>query len=205
MKYENVNYIPSNIDENKENIMIKNNEENNLIKGLLKECENIKTKNINGNNNKNNETIMNFENNYMTIRYKINKNSNYIKIFGRDFINKNKNICNIIYNNKVYKLMEYFDYNDVYKINDILEIKLLGINDITDLSYMFSNCTSLISLPDINKLNTYKFTNLSYMFNNCKNITFLPDISKWNTSNIISMEGLFKSCKSLLKLPDISQ
>ena len=192
MKYKTPkNIIPSKLkpNNNKENLLTKIIEDNHSAKPCLSKSGAIQAK---------------YTNNYITIRYKINKESNNIKIFGRDFINNNKSKCNFIYNNKFYKLMEYFDYNECYKFNDILEIKLIGINDITNLSYMFSNCTSLISLPDINKLNTSNITDVSYMFNNCNMMKFLPDISEWDTSNIVSMEGLFKSCKSLLNLPDIS-
>ena len=173
---------------------------NDLIELSLKEFEKTKKKQLNAKNNN-----IDYEKNFITIKYKINNSSNNIKIFGRDFVNNNKNKCQIIYMNKVYKLMEYLEIKDNFKNNDILEIQLLGINNITDLIYMFSNCITLISLPDISKLDTSNCTQMDYMFNNCKLLTSLPGISKWNTSNIISMEGIFKNCKSLLNLPDITK
>ena len=50
-----------------------------------------------------------------------------------------------------------------------------------DMSYMFNNCRSLSSLPDISKWNTNNDTNMSNMFSYCRLVTSLPDISKWNT------------------------
>ena len=39
---------------------------------------------------------------------------------------------------------------------------------------MFSNCSSLESLPDISKWNTNKATNMSEMFSNCKTNLNIP-------------------------------
>ena len=152
---------------------------------------------------KNNNDILDCKMNSITIRYKTNPKLVYLKIFGNDFVKNNKNNCKIMHKNKIYKLMEYFEFNES-KHNDIFEIKLLGINNINDISYMFSNCTTLVSLPDISKLDITKFTKLSYMFNNCQSLISLPEISKWDTSNIIYMDVIFKCCKSLISLPDIS-
>ena len=52
---------------------------------------------------------------------------------------------------------------------------------------MFSGCRSLLSLPDISKLNTINVTDMSYMFNDCSSISSLPDISKWNTNKVTNM------------------
>ena len=46
---------------------------------------------------------------------------------------------------------------------------------------------------------------MEYMFNECDSLISLPDISKWNTSNISNMEFMFYSCNSLISLPDISK
>ena len=74
--------------------------------------------------------------------------------------------------------------------------------DITDIRYMFSDCTSLKEL-DVH-WNIKNVTNMSYMFNECRSLTILPDISKWNTKNITDMSYMFASCFSLTTLPDIS-
>ena len=34
-------------------------------------------------------------------------------------------------------------------------------------------------------------TNLSYMFSGCSSLSSISDISKWNTKNIIKMEWIF--------------
>ena len=55
------------------------------------------------------------ENNEIIIRYNIKENENKIKIFGKDFIKNNKNICKIIYEDKEYELQEYFEFKNIKK------------------------------------------------------------------------------------------
>ena len=55
----------------------------------------------------------------------------------------------MIINSKEYKIIE--EYNAINFNNSILNIKLKGIDNITDMSYIFKRCSSLLSLPDISK------------------------------------------------------
>ena len=57
------------------------------------------------------------------------------------------------------------------------------------MSYMFSECEALSSLPDISKWNTSNVNDMSNIFNGCEVLSSLPDISKWNTSNVNDMIG----------------
>ena len=43
-------------------------------------------------------------NSYITIKYKVEKNKEKIKLFDSKFVNKNKNNCDILYNEKYYEL-----------------------------------------------------------------------------------------------------
>ena len=145
-----------------------------------------------------------FFKNYITIIYKINKNenNNKIKIFGENFVQNNKDKCYIIYEEKDYPLTEYFE---VENNEELLELKLFGTKNITDMSYMFSICHSLESLPDISELNTTNVTNMNHLFCNCNSLESLPDISNWNTNNVTNMSHMFLNCYSLKSLPDISK
>ena len=131
------------------------------------------------------------------------KDTRYIKLFGNIFVKNNKNICKMIINNKEYEIKE--EYNVENYNNNILEIKLKGINKITDMRFMFYECSSLISLPDISKWNTSNITYMNYMFYKCSSLIFLPDISKWNVSNVKNMNYMFYECSSLSFLPKISK
>ena len=62
---------------------------------------------------------------------------------------------------KEYELSEKFNFK--YYNKDILEIKLKGIDNITDMSFMFYRCTSLLYISEYSKWNTDNVTNISYM------------------------------------------
>ena len=138
------------------------------------------------------------------IKYKIRFYKLLIKIFGFHFVKNNKNICHIIYKEDNYKLMEYIELNELLN-NEILEIKLIGVNSIINASYMFYDCAYLDSLPDIFKWNTNNVIDMDYMLYGCESLKYLPDISKWDTSNVTNMSEMFCLCKSLTSLPDISK
>ena len=235
-------------------------------------------------------------------KYRLDNEKEYtgdvIKIFGKYFVKQNKNKCEIIYNNKKYKLKEYFDeidnkYN--LKINEI-KIKLIGINNIINMKDMFHGCIHLTSLSqseknaiksfeifngdnsdstlfeDNNKMKMEeeninilkiieelnekyleandlyygyslsslkissiesnfspnykkslnlniktenlqsesslffsKIKNISFMFSECISLVSLPDLSKWDISNVRDMRKMFEQCNSLISLPDISR
>ena len=224
---QNLNEI-NNIETNEINNIINENDINNQFINILKIYNKIKEgKNINlsknqiineydkNNNNENNIIIMDKNiknvdninkelNDEIIIRYKINEKDDKIRLFGKKFVDNNKNICKIIYKEKIYELTEHF-HKSIYDIKeDILEIKLKGINQITNLSCMFDYCENLISLPNISKLDTSKFTDMSSIFSICQSLIPLPDISKWDTSNVTNMSSMFSNCYYLSSIPDIS-
>ena len=57
---------------------------------------------------------------------------------------------------------------------------------------MFSNCSSLISIPDISKWNVINVENMSRIFINCKSLSSMPDISNWKTQHVKIMDGILK-------------
>ena len=48
---------------------------------------------------------------------------------------------------------------------------------------MFSNCSSLSSLPDISKWNTKNLKNFKFLLSDCISLLNIPDLSKWNNFN----------------------
>ena len=167
--------------------------------------------------------------NEIDLIYNIPNNKDKIKIFEDSFVKNNKDLCKIIYENKEYDLIEYC-YCKKVKSNK-LHIKLKGVNNVSNLEYMFRECSELSyesnfsnwdttyvfnvdhlfsgckfeKLPDISKFNTSNVETMDYMFYNCSNLKSLPDISTWNTSNAFAMEGIFENCFSLKSLPDLSK
>ena len=126
-----------------------------------------------------------------------------IKLFGNEFVKNNKDNYYLIIDNKKINLCEYYNVkND--KMNK-LKVKLIQTNVIENMSFIFSDCTSLSSLSDISKWNTNNVTDMSYIFCECSSLSTLPDISKWNTNNVTDMSYMFYDCESLSSLPDISK
>ena len=77
----------------------------------------------------------------------------------------------MIVENKEYEITEKFYYKNL--TNNILKIKLKGIDNITNMSYMFSGCSSLLSLPDISNWNTKNITNMKFLFSGCSSLLSL--------------------------------
>ena len=100
--------------------------------------------------------------------------STNIKIFGDIFVKNNKDKCRIIINGNEFELNETLNVNNNQLKNKIFEIKLKGIKNITNISYIFSGCESLSSLPDISKWNTQNLKEISDMFSGCNKKLKIP-------------------------------
>ncbi|MDG4967104.1 BspA family leucine-rich repeat surface protein [Lactococcus lactis] len=74
----------------------------------------------------------------------------------------------------------------------------LDTSNVTNMSFMFNNCSSLTNL-DVTHLDTTNVTDMSFMFNNCSSLTNL-DVTHFNTSNVINMKEMFSGCSSLVNL-----
>ena len=139
--------------------------------------------------------------NIFRMQYKVDDKK--LQIFGEDFVKNNQNNCKIIINDKYLELCKYIDKQ--YIKDDILEIELKEINTITNMSYMFEGCESLLFLSEQSIWDTSKVTNMSYMFCGCKSLLYLTsNLSKWNTNLVVDISGMFYLCGSLESLPDIS-
>ena len=77
-------------------------------------------------------------------RYKDEEEDDRIRLFGKKFIERNKDKCLIIYNNEIYPLQEYFLIKDI-ESKDI-KIKLLIFDKIISLTDLFHKCKSLTEI-----------------------------------------------------------
>ena len=68
----------------------------------------------------------------------------------------------------------------------------------TKMSSMFSGCKSLSRL-DLSGFDTSKVTNMAWMFSYCSKLTSL-DVSNFNTSNVTTMSNMFDNCSNLTSL-----
>ena len=140
------------------------------------------------------------------IIYRVDEsNEDKVRIFGKKFIENNKDKCKIKYNNEIYELKEYFnDIDNNYNNKDMIKFKVEIFDEISDLSYMFHVCKSLTTLSGISNLVTSNVKDINSMFKQCHSLISLEDISKWDTSNVKDMKYLFGACNSLISLSDIS-
>ena len=145
--------------------------------------------------------------NEIILRYKIDniKKLKDIRILGDKFVKNNKNICKIVINGNEFEICKKININLNQLKNNIFEIKLKGIKNVTNMSYIFNKCNSLSPLSEISKWNTQNVTDMSYMFFYCESLVTLPEISNWNTKNVTNMIYMFYNCSSLSSLPDISK
>ena len=87
------------------------------------------------------------------------------------------------------------------KLTDISGIGNLKTDNVTNMSWMFGNCSCLTSL-DISGFNTANVTDMGSMFFGCSDLTSL-DLSSFNTGNVTSMQSMFLGCTGLTSL-DVS-
>ena len=196
--------------------------------------ENIKNEMNNSSENKINENKKNEneDSDEIIIKYEIGdfQTSKFINIFGQKFVKNNKDKCKIIIKGEEIELSSRLNIDkSQVDNNNILEVRLKGIKqitnlsdmfswcppfsadmskwnteNITDMTYMFYNCNTSLTLPDISNFNTQNVTKMDYMYGNNIHLLSLPDISKWNTQNVNSMKCMFFNCSSLTSLPNIS-
>ena len=148
------------------------------------------------------ESIKNNQNDEITLIYRIAKDSDTkINLFGKTFVDNNKDKCKILISDKEQELVECIDNLN----NNELFIKLRGIKNITDFSYMFKDCGGLIALPDFGKWDVTNINNMEGLFWKCYNLIYISNnISNWNTNNLQNIHGMFFGCVYMMYLPDIS-
>ena len=84
---------------------------------------------------------------------------------------------------------------DFRELGSLISVEYLNTSNVTDMSYMFYNCTNLTSI-DASNWDTSKVTDMCDMFFECHSLESL-DLSNWDTSSVANMRGMFDSCESL--------
>ena len=222
---QNINEIKNKLKGNEIDSIINDSNINNQVKNIFTLYNKLKNNNIENTFEKTeqkNENIINIneninigeiieeknkidESNNIILIYKIKEKETKINIFGKMFVKNNKNNCKFICEDKLYDLKEFFDLSNYEKTKGILLIKLIGVNNIKNMSEMFYQCTSLLCMLDTNKWNTREVFDMSFMFYKCFSLMLLPNISNWDTRNVKDMSCMFYYCISLSLMPDISK
>ena len=84
------------------------------------------------------------------------------------------------------------------KLETITGLEYLNTDKVTNMSYMFSGCSSLTSL-DVTHFNTENVKYMNNMFYSCSSLTSL-DVTHFNTAKVGNMNGMFSSCSKLTSL-----
>ena len=77
-------------------------------------------------------------------------------------------------------------------------IEYLNTENVTNMSWMFSDCSALTTL-DVSNFDTKNVTDMIGMFSGCRTLTTL-DVSNFNTQNVTNISGMFYGCSTLTTL-----
>ena len=91
-----------------------------------------------------------------------------------------------------------FWFCDLKALTTIEGLENLNTSAVTNMSWMFSGCSSLTSL-NLSNLNTSEVTKMRMMFYGCSGLTSL-NLSNLNTSKVTDMSEMFSGCSSLTSL-----
>ena len=104
--------------------------------------------------------------------------------------------------NTVNGLITYNDTSNVTNMSNmfsdcssLISIPQLDTSNVTNMRSMFYHCTVFANIP---QLDTSNVTDMAYMFNNCPWLTSIPQL---DTSNVTDMRSMFSGCfrlKSIL-------
>ena len=160
-------------------------------------CESTNNSSSLSNNNK--------ENNQASFRcfYDVKNINEEIQIINDTDINNkiNKEIkskIKILNDNKKEELIftKIVNKTGINTIDFIIEGKL------TDMSYIFSFCKSLIKIEFIS-IDTSRVKDMNSMFSYCESLEYL-DLSNFDTSNVENMECMFYYCSKLKEIKGIN-
>lgn len=85
--------------------------------------------------------------------------------------------------------------NDVYIAGNGAE----KINMPSDSSYWFADMRNLVAINGIDIIDTHHATDMSYMFTGCSSLLDL-NLKNFNTSNVTNMRSMFNGCRALKSL-----
>ena len=98
--------------------------------------------------------------------------------------------------NKAYPTSTYMWFANMPNLTDIVGMdEYLVTDSVTNMSYMFSGCSSLTEL-NLLSFNTQHVTDMSYMFARCSALTEI-DLSGFVVQQVTNMTGMFQGCSKL--------
>ena len=134
-----------------------------------------------------------FSTNYPT-KVKINGNLKQPQNYKWN-LDKFDNVVELIWDYKINDCRNMF-----YGHKDITEINFINfdVSEVTDMSFMFAECSSLTSLK-LSIFDTSKVANMLFMFKGCSALTSL-NLYNFDTSQVTDMRYMFQGCSLLTSL-----
>ena len=129
--------------------------------------------------------------NEIKLIYLANSNTAY-RIFGHNFVENNKDNIDLVIDGKTIKLTE----EATLKEGDA-EVTIKIKKKLTNLSFMFSNCTHLKNIDELKFLDTTGVTSFESMFEGCKLIMDINALLNWDVSKSTTFKGMFEKCVAL--------
>ena len=110
-------------------------------------------------------------------------------------LDKFDNVVELIWDYKINDCRNMF-----YGHKDITEINFINfdVSEVTDMSFMFAECSSLTSLK-LSIFDTSKVANMLFMFKGCSALTSL-NLYNFDTSQVTDMRYMFQGCSLLTSL-----
>ena len=187
IKELSVNYINPPLDD----ISVIIFEELEFIDNFLKRHEEKDEKQKNGaKKDEQNEDNAEFKNEIKLI-YLANTSTTY-RIFGHNFVENNKNNIELEIDGKTMALTEEANLKEG-DAEVIIKIK----KPLTNLSFMFSNCTHLKNIDELQFLDTKGVTSFESMFQGCKLLMDINPLLNWDVSKSTNFKGMFEKCVAL--------
>lgn len=85
-----------------------------------------------------------------------------------------------------------------FKLTSIENLTLLDTSNVTNMRYMFYDCTKLKNL-DLSTFNTINATDMGFMFAGCPDVASF-DLSEFDTTNVTDTSSMFSGCNGLTSL-----
>ena len=97
----------------------------------------------------------------------------------------------------VYPTTTYSWFNGMSNLNTITGIEYLNTSEVTNMGFMFNNCSSLRSL-DLHNFNTQQVTDMACMFKGCIKLKSIVVDESWTTENVTYSDNMFLDCVGIV-------
>ena len=150
-------------------------------------------------------------------RYKfdVSKNDNVIPIFNEEFNDYEIEDANLDIDNINGSIASNIITRSIYSVDlptkmkftahymDLLTVEFCNTSEITDMSFMFDMCSSLIQVK-CHDWDTSKVTDMTRLFGNCNSIINLDGIGNWDMTNVINIENMFENINGAIDTFDLN-